>query len=264
MDNEEKQNRIKEKEFERRFLAEVRASEDASVKSNNDRKKKKRALLIGLSAFVVLIIVIIVVSVVLIRSSTTLTASDEDEDEDDGFFDADTSMIEVLVAPGSARVMIDGKQYTNGKYEVSPGEYKVVVEADGFETHEETVVVVDKHRSYVATCLQPVQENGDYYEINAEDAQICQAAEEMAGPTAWDQNALLDEIFEFTPYHNDNDGFYVDPYFNEKDELIVELTFKDCSQTATVLKNRAIAWMKEQGLNPDTYTFEESWDCEEE
>lgn len=261
MDNEEYQNVMKEKNFEQEFLTELKKSSDAPVEPASEKKTGRRILLIGAIVVIVLAVVAVVVGVVYTNSRIEPSVSDEESEDD--FFDADTSMMEVLVAPSSAKVTIDGMEYVNGEYEIAPGEYKVLVEKDGFEPYESIVIAADKHKSYVAVCLQPVQGNEDYYEVNIEDMQICQSADEIAASTAWDQNALFDNIFNFTPFHNDGDGFYVDPYFNDKDELVVELTFKDCLQTETVLRERAYAWMREQGLDPDNYTFEETWNCED-
>ena len=178
-------------------------------------------------------------------------------------FEAKTSMVEVMVAPTSAKVLIDGEQYTNGEYEMPPGEYKVTIEEDGFQPYNGVLRVADKHKLYIAVCLQPTEGNKSYYDDNIDDSYLCQSIGEFEDISTWDQSALVDDIFEYTPFHNDNDGYYIDPYFDDESKLIVELTFKDCSQTEAVLEKRADAWMQEQGLDPSNYTFEKTWDCED-
>jgi len=248
--------------FEADFLSRVKNPIDDVVVHQKKNSKQLR-IIVGVAIAVVLAVVLIIVGVVLLGGAFDRSTSVEEDGADNNFFEANTSMIEVLVAPSSAKVMIDGKPYSNGEYELSVGEYDVVVEEEGFESYRATILVSDKHKTYVATCLQPMQGNEKYYDDNLEQYSTCQVANEIADVSAWDQTALMDEIFEYTPFHNDKEGFYVDPYYDDNDNLIVELSFKDCSQTEVILEERAYDWMRKQGLNPDDYTFERTWDCEE-
>ena len=232
----------------------------AFVSSNNKTQdSKRRKLYIGLTIGFVIALLVVIGVIVLVVSSEK---NESFEDERDDLFDAETSMVEVMVAPSSATILIGNEPYANGEYEFAPGEYDVLIEKEGFQPYNGKVIVADKHKTFVTACLQPTQGNEDYYDKNGDDLNICQAYEELVDVSAWDQNALDDKIFEYTPFHG-YDGFYVDPYYDDRNDLIVELTFKDCSQTQAVLESRAYTWMKEQGLDPNNYSFEKTWDCEE-
>ena len=264
MDNENNYQNLGKTNFEQEFISQVQNSPNNLSPNPPAEKPNKKIFWIILIVVVVLITVGLAIGAVLMSSKKESTViSYEEEVVEDNFFKADSSKIEILVAPTSATITIDGKQYKNGEYELSPGQYEVSIEKNGFETYNSIIVVADQHKTYIATCLTPNQNNEDYYETHPEDSGICQSAEELASASAWDQNALLDNIFEFTPFHNDANGYYVDPYYNDEKKLIVKITFKNCTEKAETLRDRAYMWMREQNLNPDNYTFEESWNCED-
>lgn len=263
MENNQNRRNEENDNYEQRFLSELKKAEgDAVQKSKNDSAKRNRLVVWSIMVGV-LFVIVVVLGIVLLNGVLSENTDSDDDASNNDFFDADTSMIEVLVAPSTARIMIGGNQYTNGEYELTPGEYEVSIEEAGFEPYYATIIVSDKHKTYVTTCLHPVNGNENYYDDNPEQYVICQTSDEMVDVSAWDQNALTDQIFEYTPFHNDKGGFYVDPYYNNDNELVVEITFKDCSQEATVLEQRAYDWMREQSLNPEDYTIETAWDCEE-
>lgn len=253
-------------DYEQQFMPQIQNSPNNNLPPNPPANKPNKRIVFGIIFIVAIVFIIItclIVGLTLSNRKETTVTGDRNETVDDNFFQANSSMIEVLVAPTSATITIDGKEYTNGEYVLAPGQYEVAIKATGFETYNGSVVVTDNHKSFVSVCLVPNSESGNYYETHAEDSTICQSAEELADASAWDQNALLDDIFEYTPFHNDSNGYYVDPYYDDTGKLIVKLTFKDCEAKAETLRDRAYTWMREQNLNPDKYTFEETQDCED-
>ena len=53
-----------------------------------------------------------------------------------------TVMLDILVAPLSAKTEINGKEYKNGKYEFEPGEISVKITRDDFKEQEFTMELV--------------------------------------------------------------------------------------------------------------------------
>ncbi|MBQ3432888.1 hypothetical protein IJG22_01155 [Candidatus Saccharibacteria bacterium] len=250
--------------FEQEFIASLKKQENDSVQPSKGTRNKHILIIVAVVGVVVALIGMIMLGVMLVNNDNDGGGDGiiEGDAEVNAAFSAETSILEVMVSPGSARVLIDEELYSNGKYEMQPGEYEFAVEADGFKPYTGTVIVADKHKSYVTACLQPIEGNENYYDNNDDDRWACQFIWELEPAAAGDQNTLVDGIFKYTPYHNDDDGYYVDPYFDEDGNVIVELTFKDCSQTEAVLEERAYAWMEEQGFDRFDYTFEKTWDCE--
>ena len=79
-----------------------------------------------------------------------------------------TSEIEIRVAPSSATILIDGKQYQNGKFRISSGEHNIKITKDGFNTKDFTINTntTDKIYTYL------LESNGGYnwYLTHQEDA----------------------------------------------------------------------------------------------
>ena len=261
MENNDKQEQ--NGDFEREFMSKLHNLNNENIPSSGKNKGTKSLwVVLGIVLAFVLVAMITTISIISLNGGSEEVVTVEDEGDDD-FFDAETSMMEVLVAPSTAKITIGGKQYVNGIYEIAPGNYDVLIEENGFEPYTSTIVISDEHKTYVTVCLQPIQGNEGYYDNNPEQYTLCQTSNEIADVSAWDQNTLTDRIFDYTPFHDDEEGFYVDPYYDENDKLIVELTFKDCSQEEKTLEEKAYSWIKEQGLDPANYTFEKTWDCEE-
>lgn len=259
--NRQGQNR----NFEQEFMSKLNSSGmENALSSEKNNNIKPLWTILGIILAFVLVAIITTVSIVSLNNNPDEETSIEDEDSSDNdFFEAETSMIEILVAPSTAKVTIGGEQYASGTYELAPGFYDVLIEESGFESYTSTIVVSDKHKTFVTACLQPIQGNEGYYNNNPDQYSLCQASSEIADVSAWDQTALTDEIFNYTPFHDDEEGFYVDPYYNDNKKLIIELTFVDCPQDEAVLEEKAYNWMRGHELDPTKYTFEKTWDCEE-
>lgn len=260
MDNMEKNQGMQDDDYRQEFLTNLKTSNN-EAKSLNKKMLKRRLMIVTIAVAVMTIVAIILV-VMLVSDSSETPAFDNEEDGG-MIFDAETSMINVSVAPSTARVLIGGKEYTNGEYGLLPGKYDVLIEANGFESYTGAVTVADNHKSYVMACLRPIYGNESYYDNNVGDLRICQINDELIDASAWDQMILENDILNYTPFHNHRDGYYLDPYFDDDGNLIVELTFKDCTQSESVLQERAFEWMEERGFNPVDYTFEKTWDCED-
>lgn len=79
--------------------------------------------------------------------------------------------IDITVAPAVAKVMLDGREYAaTREYKIQPGEYEVVVTAEGFETKTGRLVAVAGERVEIALYLEPTAENANWYLEHPEDA----------------------------------------------------------------------------------------------
>ena len=91
---------------------------------NNEVNNKKKLIIIAVAALVLALIafaITLIIGNINSKNKTELT---------------------VLVAPESAKILIDGKEYKNGTFDFSPGTYSVSLSADGFES--KTVELVAK------------------------------------------------------------------------------------------------------------------------
>ena len=82
------------------------------------------------------------------------------------------TILEISVAPTTAKIEIDGKEYRNGTYNFQPGTYKATVSQDGFTAKEVNVDVKNHDQSSVVTYLVNQTEGMDYYERNVADIEM--------------------------------------------------------------------------------------------
>lgn len=81
------------------------------------------------------------------------------------------TMIEINVAPGNASIDIDGKMYSNGIYEITPGTHKISISADEFEPKEFSIETEADKTTRLATYLSNA-EGLSVYEKNIGDLNI--------------------------------------------------------------------------------------------
>lgn len=82
--------------------------------------------------------------------------------------------VNISVAPYNATVKINNKEYSTGTHKIDPGEYKVVVSADGFETKELDLKVKSGAIASVVTYLVNKEEGMKYYERDRHDLALLQ------------------------------------------------------------------------------------------
>jgi len=81
--------------------------------------------------------------------------------------------VNITVTPSIAKVMIGEREFgTLGDYKIMPGEYEVVVSAEGFVTKTGKLVAVADETVNVSMYLEPTEENKDWYLNHPEDALI--------------------------------------------------------------------------------------------
>ena len=86
-----------------------------------------------------------------------------------------SAALEILVAPLSAEVKIDGKSYKNGTYRFEPGEVNVVISKEGFRTEERTLKLEPNTKVKLYTYILPLDGSFDWYLEHEEDAMILTA-----------------------------------------------------------------------------------------
>lgn len=84
-----------------------------------------------------------------------------------------TSSINILIAPSSAKVEINHKQYNSrGEYKFKPGEYTATISANGFISQDINLSLTDEQTESLYIILTPTTENKDWYEQHPEDSTI--------------------------------------------------------------------------------------------
>lgn len=122
------------------------------MNSGMDEKMRKRimmALICG--GAVILLLVLIFLSIIMSKP---------------------TAMLDILVAPTTAKVVVDGKEYKNGTYKFEPGEVKVVISKDGFVSQEVNLELREGETAKLYTYLLPVDGDFSWYLSHEEDMML--------------------------------------------------------------------------------------------
>jgi len=203
-------------------------------------RRDNRFLLITVSVAFVLIVLIIAATMYIINSFRTAS-------------------IDVLVAPESARVIINGKEYSNGTYKIEPGNFTVTITKDGFNGYQESFSLSAGQTKDLAVYLTQTDGGYDWY-LNhpSDDLIMTRIGDKQASDKSAEMLAKY-PILSVLP-HRDDDGSYdytINPKFSGDTlkSLVIELN--SCSDySKPIYKAEALKWLSDQGYNPNDYAIE--------
>lgn len=171
-----------------------------------------------------------------------------------------TATLHTIIAPSFAKVLVNNKKFSaNQDIRLEPGEYNITVQADGFQTREQQLVLHDQEITTLALYLNPNE--GDaftWYEIHGDEyAYYLSASNYLANQSANEYAAKypVSAILPFTVVE-------VDPVTYDWVEYKVGGgKFDGCASdycikiTDTTGGNRekALDKIREKGFNPDDY-----------
>ena len=81
-----------------------------------------------------------------------------------------TAVLDILVAPTSATVLIDGETYSQGTFRTYPGETTAVISAEGFKDKVINLDLSSEETNKIYEFLIPEEGNLNYYAKNDDDA----------------------------------------------------------------------------------------------
>ena len=197
--------------------------------------QKNKKLIIGAASLLVLLVFAAVAGLVTFLTSTT--------------------EIEIVVAPASATILIDGKEYKNGKERITSGKHNVIIKKDGFNTSEFSFDTADTNKLY-AYILE--NDNGYNWYLNHQDdsmllTKIGSYINDKEASSYQSKNPIslslpiiyahYDEAYNYTEYRIDG-GTFTDC----KSDFCIKIT-----DTTGGNYEAAIQKIKDTGFNPDDY-----------
>ena len=82
-----------------------------------------------------------------------------------------TVTIRFLVAPSTAKITLNDTAYQSAEsYQITPGEYTLRIEKEGFESYEKTITLSDNEQFNVSVALNVLPGNEDYYKQHPGEA----------------------------------------------------------------------------------------------
>lgn len=167
-----------------------------------------------------------------------------------------SAKVEVLIAPKSAELYIDGKKYNNsGVFSVSPGEKEVIIKANGFQEYKQKKNFTKDTTNYIYTWLDPTEENKNYYNEHSEEQDLVETIAQQ-GTVLEGEKYNNDPIFKITPVRNFKLGFSASASRDEKDfnKITLTIDLMTCRDNQVEnLKKVAESYFKQKGINLSKY-----------
>ncbi len=168
------------------------------------------------------------------------------------------STIDLLIAPISSKIEIDGQTYINGKHKIPSGKHSIKISKDTFETKEEEIEI-KKGETYIYYNYL-TQPNGSmkWYEKNEEDSllleSIIPALSEKHLKKLQEQYPLIKQlpinIDEYNADYTQRINYSIS-YTTLDDEVQIIIQDKSGDNYETALKK-----IKSLGFNPEDYTIQ--------
>lgn len=111
----------------------------------NDGHKSYKSTII----FAVVVTIVVLMGIILVA----LTIPHED----------DKALLDILVSPVDAKIVVGDSEYRNAIYEMTPGHYEVVVSRDGFKTVETELDIIKGGTVGLYLYLEPTNNSWGFY-----------------------------------------------------------------------------------------------------
>ena len=206
--------------------------------NNNTYSHNRRILIFSLLiGFIILIAAIIIIYIFQLRRSATL---------------------DILVAPTSATITINGQTYTNGTYQVEPISTTATITAEGFTSQEISLDILGGETTTLYTYLVPTDGNMNWYLDHPDDMMIVTQIGDLQALATSDAYHTEHPISQILPIVI----VEVDPTTYDWTEFRIDGgSFAECptdfcvkiTDTTGGNYDRALEEMRSRGYNPDDY-----------
>ena len=82
------------------------------------------------------------------------------------------TQISFNTAPASATITINGQEFSNGVYEIEPGEYKIEIKKDGFESKTDNIIIKPHKTNVYYGYVVNKTDGMSYFEQNQTDLDV--------------------------------------------------------------------------------------------
>ena len=168
-----------------------------------------------------------------------------------------SAKLDILVAPLSAKIEIDGKTYENGTYGFEPGEISVSITREGFLPESKSLILESGVTTKLYVYLTPLDENADWYLEHKEDMMVVMAIGDANADISSEMYSIDNPIVGILPIIYAN----YDEKWNYTEFRVDGGMFDDCSKTFCLKitdttggnREHALELIADKGFNPDDY-----------
>lgn len=161
-----------------------------------------------------------------------------------------TAQAELVVAPQSASLTLNGKKVKAGIVRLKPGSYTLVATKSGFETASKVFIASDTELPYVGIVLDsnsPATQN--WYRDNIEDQRLAESItgrqSDQNSEKVISKNGLLTKL----PYFGPGSEYRIDAGVSVKGSSEPAIYIRSVSEQS---KQDALNWIRQQGFNPES------------
>jgi hypothetical protein len=167
-----------------------------------------------------------------------------------------TATIDILVAPTSAEVVIDGESYPTKKtIKVKPGTYTVKIKKDGFIEYNGQITANADETAYLYEYLNEIDENGTFYKNNQIEAARAQEISDKVADRFHKTYNGTDKIWNVTPYDNYPAGYKIYAQKDQSDNITITIYLYTCDDSRIKkLKEKALEYLNENQIDLNKYT----------
>jgi hypothetical protein len=176
-----------------------------------------------------------------------------------------SAAIDLLIAPASAEVQINGRSFNNGTHRVEPGRYDIFVSKDGFVSYSASFMVREGETFAVHQFLMQTDGTYQWYIDHPDDGMLLtsigssQADESSQG--FMERYPILN-VIPYTDASPTGIRFNIATRYTPVGELVVLVNLNTCSKNAALgYKNAALDWLRSVDINPSDYNLEYSTIC---
>ncbi len=165
---------------------------------------------------------------------------------------ANSATIDVVLAPATAKVEINGTEYVAGPYGISPGEVTAVISADGFKTKTINLTLTSGFTTKIHDYLEPNDDNLNYYARDEASFSSLKSVGSEGSRKLVKTISIRDELpFTYFEYGGlDGESFEV----TVNEDAVCDQTFCLLSIGDTTENHaRTKKMIEEKGYNPDDY-----------
>lgn len=164
-----------------------------------------------------------------------------------------TARLEILVAPASSEIKINGKSYKNGTYAFIPGTYHVEIKKEGFNSYSGEIEIKDEKENRLYHYLEQTDGSFSWYLDHKQDDSIMATIGEYEADLTATEYIKKDPILKITPYYDEENNHFSISVKNDK----VTINLNACTDS---LKSKYILeaqnYLKNHDLDPLDYDID--------
>lgn len=174
-----------------------------------------------------------------------------------------SAILEVIVAPASAVIDINGQTFENGTHKFRPGTYEVSITKTGFISYNSTLTLTQNQTTQLYAYL--LEESGGYqwYLDHPDDAMLLNTIGDHQADIKAQDYVESDPILAITPFYDLKNRFQITA-LKQNSTTIIRVSLNTCDPiSADLYETAALEWLQQQQVDLSKYTLNYTTLCDQ-